>query len=111
MYGYRYTETSAVFPLPGLEIADATAEVEHRRAKQTMRGNPATVELVEETGTGWRPVSQRAEQFRAHQLELDDTTPTAAPEAECPHHGDDIGRVLAELATLPRRSGRSRRRR
>lgn len=53
MYGYRYTPTGPVFPLPGFGLGDASAEVIHRRGKQLGNNNPATVELVEQVPDGW----------------------------------------------------------
>jgi len=99
-YGYRYAPGSRVFELPGMGLLAATAEVDHLRKVQTMRGNRATVELVQQTPDGWHTVRP---------------SEPAKPSPQARHHlppePGDIDRVAADIAGLPRRSGRSRRRR
>lgn len=100
MYGYRYTPTSPPFPLPGRTLDEAADDVARRRHTQTMNGSPATVELVEQTDDGW-------------QLVLQPAAPATPPQARhtLPVDGDPVTAVLADLATLPRRTGRKRKRR
>lgn len=102
MYGYRYTPGGRVFELPDLGLADATAEVEGRRARQSMHGSGATIELVTDDGDGhgWQLVLQPA------------TESTPPQQAQLlGDDGDDVRRILDGMAMIPRRSGRSRRRR